>query len=407
MIVLPSISSGVISSSFFDPKKISGLALWLKADTGVTLGTYVSQIALTCTGGLSSYSGTYIATSAPDIDGAYSLFCSANSKTIYKDGFGSGFTIGPDFPLAVSADGISWNIVNVLVAGLTISGATGSYTGANGTYELNERTEDSGDIYRSNENGYYGLVNTSGAVEIFGPDYSLLYYNTSFGSGAWGNENGTGDVTASSIQLDPSGTVSGSITTSPISIVTAWADQSGNGRNPNPEEGSNIVSLVEIEGKSFVSFTNSNLLIPTIWNSVPVIGTIFTVARFNSSSTESYGSRIFFQNADANVQLTRGYEGTNNFYFQSFGDLVLSSVPVNNNTNYIIGTTFNSSSISLFLNGASVGTGSTEENYSYDGPNIGAGEAYKIAEIVVYNRVLTTPERQQVEAYLNSKYAIY
>jgi hypothetical protein len=39
MIVLPSISSGVISSSLsktFDPKKISGLSLWLKADAGVT-----------------------------------------------------------------------------------------------------------------------------------------------------------------------------------------------------------------------------------------------------------------------------------------------------------------------------------------------------------------------------------
>jgi hypothetical protein len=31
----------------------------------------------------------------------------------------------------------------------------------------------------------------------------------------------------------------------------------------------------------------------------------------------------------------------------------------------------------------------------------------KVAEVVIYNRVLTTPERQQVEAYLNTKYAIY
>jgi len=31
----------------------------------------------------------------------------------------------------------------------------------------------------------------------------------------------------------------------------------------------------------------------------------------------------------------------------------------------------------------------------------------KVAEVIVYNRVLTTPERQQVEAYLNSKYQIY
>ena len=31
----------------------------------------------------------------------------------------------------------------------------------------------------------------------------------------------------------------------------------------------------------------------------------------------------------------------------------------------------------------------------------------KVAEIVMYNRVLTNQERQQVEAYLNTKYAIY
>jgi hypothetical protein len=31
----------------------------------------------------------------------------------------------------------------------------------------------------------------------------------------------------------------------------------------------------------------------------------------------------------------------------------------------------------------------------------------RIAEAIIYNRVITTPERQQVEAYLNTKYAIY
>jgi len=30
-----------------------------------------------------------------------------------------------------------------------------------------------------------------------------------------------------------------------------------------------------------------------------------------------------------------------------------------------------------------------------------------IAEVIIYNRVLTTTERQQVEGYLNAKYAIY
>ena len=187
--------------------------------------------------------------------------------------------------------------------------------------------------------------------------------------------------------------------------VTAWADQSGNGRNANTESIGNI-SLVAIGEKSFVSFTNSSMLIPTIWNGVSLIGTIFAVARFNSSSTEDYGSRIFFQQGDSDIFFTRGRIGTNNFYFASIGDAVISNVPANNNTNYLIETTFDSSAASLFLNGTSVGTGPIEENTVYDEPVIGQGEPYKMAEIVVYNRVLTTPERQQVEAYLMEKYAI-
>jgi hypothetical protein len=41
--------------------------------------------------------------------------------------------------------------------------------------------------------------------------------------------------------------------------------------------------------------------------------------------------------------------------------------------------------------------------------NAGTDQIFKgkVAEIVIYNRVLTTPERQQVEQYLNSKYQIY
>jgi hypothetical protein len=41
--------------------------------------------------------------------------------------------------------------------------------------------------------------------------------------------------------------------------------------------------------------------------------------------------------------------------------------------------------------------------------NAGGDQIFKgkVAEVVVYSRVLTTQERQQVEAYLNTKYAIY
>ena len=376
----------------------SGLSLWLKADAGVTKLSYVSQIVLTCTGGLSSYSGTYIATSEPDVDGAYVLLCSANGQGIAKESFGSEFTIGPDFTLASSGDGINWSIQNVLVSGLTISGATGSYTGANVVYELNERDEDSGDIY--NNNGYYAVVSTSGAVDIYSPVGVVLYSNSSFGSGAWTNEDGTGTVTASSIQLDPSGKASGSITTTLSSSLTGWADQSASGRNATPYVGFGAYSL--IGDKSFITFAEySSMTVPVIWDNVSFIGTVIVVARFAST-----GGGIITQEASSGSFAFSRNGGSDTFFVTTDGgDVVTSSVDANSNTNYLIGTTFNASTASLYLNGASVGTGNVSNNIGTG--NTVFGGASSIAEMIVYDRVLTTPERQQVEAYLNTKYAIY
>jgi hypothetical protein len=70
----------------------------------------------------------------------------------------------------------------------------------------------------------------------------------------------------------------------------------------------------------------------------------------------------------------------------------------------------------LFKNGTQVNSQSKVYD-TYNGEfHIGAfnenGTIYerfggKIAEVIVYNRVLTTTERQQVETYLNAKYLIY
>jgi hypothetical protein len=78
----------------------------------------------------------------------------------------------------------------------------------------------------------------------------------------------------------------------------------------------------------------------------------------------------------------------------------------------------NSGNMSVFYNGASEGTAQnanmTSQNsggslYIGQGSqNVsGAGLYGDIAEVILYNSNLTTPERQQVEAYLNTKYAIY
>jgi|GEM_PF-3424747 len=435
MIVLPSVISGVISSSLskvFDPKKISGLALWLKADAGVTRfqSTYVSQIILTCTGGLSSYSGTYIATSTPDADGVYTLFCSANSKTILKESFDDPFIIQiNNVTLASSGDGISWSFQNILVAGLTISGATGSYTGANGVYLFNERNQSSGDIYRNNENGYYGLVNTNGVVEIYSPDFILIYSNSSFGSGAWTNHGGgdfpeaTGTVTATSIQLDPSGTVSGSITTSSYatSNVTAWADQSGNGNNAtSPTIAPTFVSS-SINNRPAISFNGDESWMQVPQNSIGNSGNISIFVVLNYAS----GLTIFNKGDLATYEATAWEITTSNgfgFVNPNEGDPFWNVVPISIATNTpVLLEAFSSAGVSqIAFNGTDSGSPSgpnSEFNNISQYLGIGAGGDgggtagnpldARIAEIIIYNRQVTTPERQQVEAYLNSKYAIY
>ena len=82
MIVLPSVSSGVISSSLskiFDPKKISGLSLWLKADTGTTTVAqqYISQIVMSGAGSTFA-NGTYTRASG----GHTTFYNNSNSSII-------------------------------------------------------------------------------------------------------------------------------------------------------------------------------------------------------------------------------------------------------------------------------------------------------------------------------------
>lgn len=384
----------------------SGLSLWLKADAGVTQLSYVSQIVLTCTGGLSSYSGTYIATSVPDIDGVYSLFSSANSKTIFKEGFTSNFTIGPDFPMASSGDGISWSLANVLVTGLTISGSDDA--DANGAYGLNERDQSTANLI--NDNGYNLNTDTSGVCEIYTPDNAtLLYSNSSNGSGTWTNEGGTGDVTASSIQLDPSGTVSGSITTTLTSSVTGWADQSGNGKNATTLN--NSPTITTINSKPFVRFNGVDQALSgsNVISTIPC--TIISVVRWRSFK----GIDMWFEQygGEDNIALYAG----NTFGWRVFNGENLDSTDSEwgFDVTQLATTIVDGENSAFFHNGTAAGTGDSggrtpAGNYYlsyFAGSEEDSYRHFDIAEIIVYNRAITTQERQQVEAYLNAKYAIY
>ena len=78
----------------------------------------------------------------------------------------------------------------------------------------------------------------------------------------------------------------------------------------------------------------------------------------------------------------------------------------------------NSGNMSIFYNGASEATSQNADMSSQNSggaifigqgsQNLTATGLYgNIAEVIIYNRALTTTERKQVEGYLNAKYAIY
>jgi hypothetical protein len=489
-----------MGSLSINPKKsvqdIQGLALWLKADAGVSTSSfnYISQIIITGTSD-PSFAGTYTANGVPTYNFEYGYpdvyyFTGPAGKTMSwmaDDGYFllNSSETGDCF---ISYDGVNWTIINSYVSQIVITGFTGIYTVANGTYNLtysNRWDRVGGGGFFIDEQGlknndeiliatppanysgswtpttYLNSVTLTGAgstsvngiytrtdteINMFSVQFTLdaeryiyldqywfvvdnnnggaLYISSGnedliswevYGDGAPNAPTGSvGGTSARSVgsptstaSLKPSGSISGSVTntTANTDFVTAWADQSGQGRNAVEEENDGKKLLVEINGKSFVGFNNTSMILPPI----SFVGTIFAVVRFNISSTEDYGSRILYQTTDSgdNFQFTRGLNSTNIFYLRSVGDGAFSSVSTNNNTNYLIGATFNSSSASLFLNGTSVGSGPIEENSGAGDLYIGQGEPYKMAEIIVYNRVLTTSERQQVEEYLNHKYEIY
>lgn len=188
--------------------------------------------------------------------------------------------------------------------------------------------------------------------------------------------------------------------------VTSWADQSGNGNNATATD---TPTLSTVSGKTFVDFAGGyftgNELITSPF------ATIMCVARFSSTRDISV---IFQQFSDVdNLTFYRGFNLDTGFRIYNGSDLSSSSL-TNNDQTYLFGVTVNNDTGTLYLN-------SSQDASDYCGEITPAGNyllgrwggggtttvEMQMAEIVVYDRVLTNSERIQVEEYLNTKYAIY
>ena len=302
----------------FLPSSLGGLALWLKADTGTTSTTFISEIEISGAGEGSS-DGTYVRSS-----------------------------------------------------------------GGNTTFYLN-----SNEIYFSGGN--------------------WLLYDDSYGDVTYVNLGSSLDPN-NWIEENASGAPSAVNTT--ITAVTAWADQSGSGNNATAIDTPTLSTVI---GKTFMNFAGGYFYGYELLTEQQV--TIMCVARFSSlRDIEMIFSQIAGDDS-LNMLLYRGFDLDSGY--RIYNGLNLSSDSLtNNNQTYLFGGIFNGESGALFLNGVAngadeIGNIAPEGNY-YLGAWGGAEQdppltptEMKMAEIVVYDRVLTTPEREQVEEYLNTKYLIY
>ena len=454
-------------------------SLWLDASTGVNRFdyNYISQIVLS---GNPSVSGTYnISSSIPTYNSEeerlddYSLGNISYSDP--EDGYRYRIiTENLDGDIGYeSFDGVNWSTFNSYTSQLIITGFTGDYTNANGTYNLdNQAPTDpvySNGVYQlygnelrflnddvllatKNNDGSFTPTNFVNKVTISNAGYTSAngvytratenqvtfvdsnnlakiftdgnYWTLGGGYASqdlinwidWEGEsigalpNGVvettprliGDGRISSSVSSPNGSVTGTITTSNVAtnLLTSWTDQSNNNRNATLNN--NQPLLTTIGGNAFVDFGQSaEMYTGPIWEDIEIVGTILVVAYFTENS-----SLGIFHYDQINSEFRLDAAGANPFVVGKYPTVYASSnVNPAYDTKCIIETTFNSSAVSLYLNGTPCGSGSRESI-------IGGSDCFlfgtqsNIAEIIIYKRVLNTSERQQVESYLANKYAI-
>ena len=210
------------------------------------------------------------------------------------------------------------------------------------------------------------------------------------------------------------------------SNVTVWADQSGNGRNATPVDVSPTYNSSDLNGKPTISLSSvageTNQSLQILGNPMGQFGTTAFVVNYVDKAifnNDNNGALLGnFGNASDGSHWPYGF--TNSVY-DSFGtdsrknDLGIPAAILNWNIYSVIsednnwklfcnGTEFSSDSSNVYSNSIANST----SLYVGMQNNAGSDQVFKgkVAEVVVYNRVLTSTERQQVEQFLFNKYSI-
>jgi hypothetical protein len=204
--------------------------------------------------------------------------------------------------------------------------------------------------------------------------------------------------------------------------VTAWADQSGNGKNFSSQINPTFASNAK-NGKPALTFSGSRMNGPGVFSGSSA-RTMFVV--YYTDNTGGVSNTICGQNNLNNLgtgtffMMQARNDGLNSSPYLAGYNADVSGPAYQNNVWKIAVADYDGTTANLYSNGTLAGSETLSLNtYNvgncfnigcfYDAEEEGYIEFFygKIAEIITYNRKLTTNERQRIEAYLNTKYAIY
>ena len=201
------------------------------------------------------------------------------------------------------------------------------------------------------------------------------------------------------------------VLTNSSGVVTTWLDQSGNGHNganslaSSPTNPKYTNSAAQLGSQPALVFTHdgTGITLGNLGSSFPSAATLFVVASINDA-----GYNIFITK---DSQTWWRYSGNGYAYPGAFRAGRIETYAIEPSTGaYIFQVESSASNWRMLTNGVSQGNYAASysggDNYRIGyGPDAG-GFSGQIAEVLVYSRILSSNEQNQVGSYLAWKYSL-
>lgn len=206
--------------------------------------------------------------------------------------------------------------------------------------------------------------------------------------------------------------------TADSTAVATWVNQSGSGQNAtqstsgsrpvwrNGSNGINGLPVIQFNGSSSV-MTGSDTGFPS--GSQP--RTVYWIARYRTLNA-GWGGWSYGVTGASNVVfgMVKSSSASGNYAsIQGWVNDYPSSYAITANTTFVHSAVLNGTSLTQFINGTSVYSGTSSHSTTLSNFRIGAEtnsssfQAIDVLEILLYNAAHTSTERSSVEAYLKTR----